>query len=96
MVAFVIFGVFYFLLFIKHRDFLLPLHSAILAVFFIATLEATVWFAAYTHINSTGQPYCCPFPGVVAAGMILEALRSTLSRAVLLCVCLGYGVVRPK
>jgi hypothetical protein len=74
----------------------LPLHHAIFGVLIIATIEAAIWFAAYESINITGHPYCCPFPPVVAAALIMQIVRQTVSRTLLLVVSLGYGIVRPK
>lgn len=96
MVALVLFGIAYLFSIYKHWDELLPLHGAILFVLGVAILEATMWFAAYAQLNNTGQPYCCPFPNIVAASLIFSVLRRTTTRALLLVVCLGYGIVRPK
>ena len=96
MAAFILFGTVYLVSFFKHLDELLPLHGAILFVLGVAILEATMWFAAYAELNRTGQPYCCPFPKIVAASLIFSVLRRTTTRALLLVVCLGYGIVRPK
>ena len=55
-----------------------------------------MWFAAYQMLNATGTPYCCPFPGLVIASMVLQAMRQTLCYSFLLVICLGYGIVRPR
>ena len=81
---------------IAYRDSAIPLHFAILFVFSIACIESGVWFGAYEQINRTGTPYCCPFPTIVVAGLVLQIFRQTVSRCLLLIVALGYGVVRPK
>ena len=47
-------------------------------------------------MNLRGTPYCCPFPVLVEVAMIVESFRRTLSRALLLVLCLGYGVARPS
>lgn len=93
---FAIFGVYYFYQFCKYRDSTLPLHKATLAVFLIAFVEAASWFIAYVDINGTGTPYCCPFPTTVIVGLVLQVFRQTFSRMLLLVVCLGYGIVRPR
>ena len=83
-------------LLVRHRDKLLGLHFAILAVSLIAATEASTWFGAYLYLNATGTPLCCPFPGPVVAAMVLEMLRRTYTRVLLLLVSLGYGLVRPS
>eukprot|EP01041_Mallomonas_annulata_P012548 gene12548-26427_t len=82
--------------FLPFEESALMLHHAILFVVLIATVEATTWFAAYHSINKNGEPYCCPFPSQVVAALVLQVFRQTFSRTLLLVVCLGYGVVRPK
>ncbi|KAJ1459928.1 lung seven transmembrane receptor-domain-containing protein [Pelagophyceae sp. CCMP2097] len=93
---FLIFQVGYIVLLILHRDRLLPLHGAILAVSLLASAEAVTWFAAYLSLNVTGEPLCCPFAPHVVAAMSLEMLRRTASRVLLLVVSLGFGLVRPS
>lgn len=81
----------------KFRDSLLPLHLAVGILLTIALTEAVVWaIAFFVTLNIEGRPYCCPFPVTVGVALILQVLRQALSRAVLLVVCLGYGIVRPK
>lgn len=55
-----------------------------------------MWYATYQSLNLNGQPYCCPFPPTVVASLVLQIFRQTFSRTLLLVVCLGYGIVRPK
>lgn len=95
----ILFGLFslgYLLLLIRHWDKLLPLHYAILGVMIIACSEAFAYFTAYLSMNNEGTPYCCPFPTSVVVALVLQMLRMTFSRVLLLVVCLGFGVVRPK
>ena len=89
-------GFIYSVLFLLHRESAIPLHYAILFVFSVALSESAVWFLAYDSINSTGSPYCCPFPPLVVAALVMQMFRQTFSRTLLLIVALGYGVVRPK
>jgi len=92
--VFAIFTFLYLVLLAANWERLLPVHWCIFLVITVAFLEALSWFLAYWDMNSTGQPYCCPFPTAVAVGMVLEVLRRTLSRALLLLLCLGFGVAR--
>ncbi len=96
MIMFAVFGAYYLHQYIKYRDSTLPLHKATLAVFLVAFIEAASWFIAYQTINETGTPYCCPFPTTVVIALVLQVFRATFSRMLLLVVCLGYGIVRPR
>lgn len=77
-----------------HRTSVLMVHKMILGVIILATLEAGTWWAAYSHMNQTGEPYCCPYPATVVLAMVMEILRRTTSRFMLLMICLGYGITR--
>ena len=95
-IAFSLMGFIFGVMFIIHRDSTIPLHFAIMFVFCVACVESGIWFAAYETLNKTGKPYCCPFPPLVVAGLVVQVFRQTFSRTLLLIVALGYGVVRPK
>jgi len=92
--SFACFLAYFFALLVIHRDRLLPLHYAIFAAALLAAAEAGAWFFSYLSMNASGAPLCCPFPSHVIAAMTLEFLRRTLTRALLLVVSLGHGVVR--
>jgi hypothetical protein len=94
--AFLVFFLVYLGLVCKHRGHLLRLHYAILSVLVIATAESLSWFLAFSHMNTRGTPYCCPFPAVVVSAMVFELVQKTVSRALLLLICLGYGIARPS
>lgn len=96
MVALILFGFFFLILYLRHKESALHLHHAILGVVLIAVVEASTWFTAYHLINQNGEPYCCPFPSPVVAALVLQVFRQTFSRTLLLVVSLGYGIVRPK
>lgn len=96
MVALVLFGLVFLVLYMRHRESALHLHHAILAVVLISVVEASTWFTAYHLLNQSGEPYCCPFPSPVVASLVLQVFRQTFSRTLLLVVSLGYGIVRPK
>ncbi|CAM9286326.1 unnamed protein product [Hapterophycus canaliculatus] len=78
----------------RHRASVLTVHKMILGVIVLATLEACTWWGAYSYMNRTGKPYCCPYPGTVVLAMVMEVLRRTTSRFMLLMICLGYGITR--
>jgi len=96
MVAYIFFGVFFVGHYLMHREATLNLHNAFLIIFLFAAVESVLWFASYQYLNIDGVPYCCPFSPVVVASLVLQCIRQTLSRCLLLVVCLGYGIVRPK
>ena len=79
----------------RHRASVLPVHAGVILVFIVALAESAVWLAAYQRINLSGEPYCCPFPSHVTAALVLQVLRQTLSRALLLVIALGYSIARP-
>jgi hypothetical protein len=56
---------------IRFRDSILPIHEAVLGMLVLALAEAVVGNVAYILINLNGQPYCCPFPPIVVADIIL-------------------------
>ena len=78
------------------QDSLLPLHRAVSGTLFICAFSAILWCSAFITLNQTGKPFCCPFPPIVSASQLVQILRQTLARVLLLVVSLGYGIVRPK
>lgn len=96
MFAYLAFSVFFGYRYYKYKESALPVHIAVLAVFFVALTESIIWTIAYQVINTSGQPYCCPFPPVVIAALIFQIFRQTGARCLLVVVSLGYGIVRPK
>ena len=96
MIAYVLLGIILIYYYCRYSDSVLNLHKAVFAVYIIAFVESIVWFTSYQTINITGEPYCCPFPSLVVASLILQIFRQTFSRTLLLVVALGYGIVRPK
>lgn len=94
-VIFFVFAVVNAFLLHAHRKSLMLVHYSIMSVVVVAFAESLTWFIAYEDMNMGGQPYCCPFPRAVVAAMAFKMLRRTLSRTLLLVVCLGYGIARP-
>lgn len=78
------------------QDSLLTLHKGVFVTLVVCAVSAALWCAAFITINSTGHPYCCPFPPIVSAAQLVQILRQTLARLLLLLVSLGYGIIRPK
>ena len=86
----------YFWFYTVYSESVLSLHKAVLLVLMVATLEAASWFVAYVTLNESGSPYCCPFPGQVVAAILLQVVRQTISRSLLLTMSLGYGIARDR
>ena len=77
--------------YIAHWKELLELHNCITAVVALGMCETAVWYFDYANFNATGyRPYVATIFAV-----LLGSLRTTLSRALVLVVSMGYGVVRP-
>lgn len=92
-----VFGLFTFLyaiLLFIHRHTLLVTNWFILIVVFFCTIESILWFASYLNMNETGEPYCCPFPNLISASMVFQVFRRSLSRCLLLSICMGLGLAR--
>eukprot|EP00937_MAST-01D_sp_MAST-1D-sp2_P006567 g6567.t1 len=77
----------------RNRAHALPLHRAIGAVLAVSLVESTLWCAGFTDINSKGTPNCCPYPPLLVAAVCTQMVRKTLSRVLLLSVCLGVGML---
>ena len=76
---------------VGHWRHVLALHNCITAVLALSMTESAVWYFDYANFNATGyRPYVFTMVAV-----LLGSLRATLSRALVLTVSMGYGVVRP-
>jgi hypothetical protein len=69
----------------------LQLQHCITVVIALGLFEMTLWCFEYAHFNDTGTRPVVITTWVVTVG----AIRRTLSRVLILCVSMGYGVVRP-
>jgi hypothetical protein len=74
----------------------MTLHTVLLSFLFLTAVESLFWYATYQWLNNTGTPYCCPYPPLVITSIVFQILRQTCTRALLLLICLGYGIVRPR
>ena len=75
----------------RHYSQLLPLQVGISWVVGLAALESLTWFASYRAFNDGGARGLGP----TVLGVLISTTRKTVSRLLVLTVCLGYGVVRP-
>lgn len=54
------------------QNSIISMHCGIFGVLAVATLETIVWLVTYIRLNLTGEPYCCPFSGVVVFALVLQ------------------------
>ena len=79
----------------RHRDQLIPLHWGIAGIIVVAGLEAVLMYNAWMQVNETGPALCYPTcRAPFLAAVTMGELKSSLSRAFLLVVCMGLGVTR--
>ncbi|KAL6513158.1 hypothetical protein OROGR_020644 [Orobanche gracilis] len=75
----------------RHWDDVLLLQHCITSVIALGLLEMTFWYFDYAYFNTTGiRPV-----GITTWVVTIGSIRKTISRVLLLCVAMGYGVVRP-
>ncbi|KAL6531657.1 hypothetical protein OROMI_028020 [Orobanche minor] len=75
----------------RHWDDVLLLQHCITSVIALGLLEMTFWYFDYAYFNTTGiRP-----AGITTWVVTIGSIRKTISRVLLLCVAMGYGVVRP-
>jgi len=96
VVLYVILAVVFTRLVLKHKNEVLRLQMALLVVIFLGLFEVCIWFLFYLDLNASGRPACCPLHQFAFFAIGLNVLKRTISRCVLVAVCLGFGVVRPK
>jgi hypothetical protein len=95
-VAYLLGVVLYSALCCKNREHLLALQAAVLGLLVLGAVEMAVWFFTFNSKNETGVPTpcnVCPTTSDYMAAVVLSVLKTTVSRALLLAVSLGYGVV---
>jgi hypothetical protein len=95
-VAYVLLDIVFVILIFRNRQEVLKLQYCMLSVLVLVTAETLSWSIAFTVMNDTGTPACCPYPSVLVAAVILQMLRKTMCRVLLLVVCLGLGMVYPS
>ncbi|XP_033514360.1 uncharacterized protein [Nicotiana tomentosiformis] len=89
--AYLVLGLFWFLKFVQFWKDVIQLHYQITAVIALGMSEMALWYFEYANLNATGSR-----PMVITIWAVtMTAVKKTLSRALLLVVSMGYGVVRP-
>ncbi|XP_031249550.1 transmembrane protein 87B isoform X1 [Pistacia vera] len=89
--AYVVLSVFWFIQYLRFWKDILQLQHCITAVITLGLFEMILWYFEYANFNNTGMRLVVVTTWVVTIG----AIRKTLSRLLILCVSMGYGVVRP-
>jgi hypothetical protein len=81
----------------RHRDQLISLHGGIVGIMCVAVLEAVLTYNAWMQVNELGPALCYPTCGApFLSAIVISQMKSTLSRAFLLVVCMGLGVTRAR
>lgn len=84
-------GVLWFILCARYWRELLRLQNCISGVIALGMVETATWYFDYVSFNSTGTRGIGP----IVFGVFASTVKKTVSRLLVLVVCLGYGVVRP-
>lgn len=89
--AYVCLSIIWFFQYVRFWDDILQLQHCITAVIALGLFEMILWYFEYVNFNNTGMRPIVLTTWVVTVG----AIRKTISRLLILCVSMGYGVVRP-
>mmetsp|Transcript_5560 Transcript_5560/g.5744 ORF Transcript_5560/g.5744 Transcript_5560/m.5744 type:complete len:522 (-) Transcript_5560:124-1689(-) len=90
--AYLIVGVAWLILLYAYSSEILPLQLWITAVLGLGLIETTLLFAHYLNWNDAGIPSAA----ITVVGLIFGVSKRAVSRALVLMVSMGYGVVRPS
>ncbi|XVF68103.1 hypothetical protein PTKIN_Ptkin10aG0176300 [Pterospermum kingtungense] len=91
IVAYLLLSAIWFSQYMKFWKDILLLQHCISAVIGLGLFEMVLWYFDYANFNNTGMRPVVITSWVVTVG----AIKKTLSRLIILCVSMGYGVVRP-
>lgn len=89
--AYVLLSVIWFSQYVRFWKDVLQLQHCITVVIALGLLEMSLWYLDYEYFNNTGVRPVQITSWVVTVG----AIRKTVSRLLILCVSMGYGVVKP-
>ncbi|XP_078673913.1 transmembrane protein 87A-like isoform X1 [Branchiostoma floridae x Branchiostoma belcheri] len=90
--VYVLYGVIWLLLLACQWRDLLRIQFWVGGVIILGMLEKAVFYAEYQHVNSTGVSV----RGAVVFAELVSCLKRTLARMLVIIVCLGYGIVKPR
>ncbi|KFK33330.1 hypothetical protein AALP_AA5G000200 [Arabis alpina] len=88
--AYLLLAAVWFFQYLRFRMDILPLQHCITVVILLGLLEMLFWYLDYAHFNNTGTRPLALTTWVVTIG----AFRKTVSRILILCVSMGFGVVK--
>jgi len=89
---YVIAGLVWLALIFKHKDDgILPVQWYIGLVVLLGLIEVVTWYITYSTYNTDGRR---PVP-IMTTAVIFSTIKKTVSRIVVLVVCMGYGIVKP-
>eukprot|EP00981_Chlorochromonas_danica_P010997 scaffold3595_cov235-Ochromonas_danica.AAC.35 len=95
-IAYLLVTAYYLVHYFVYKHEVVPVHTMLMGLALMVTIEAVLWTAHYFYINFTGIPTCCPYPIYLILLNVMQILDQTLLRLVLLIICLGYGIGRPR
>jgi len=81
----------WFVLNMVYWNELLHVQNCISGVLIICLIEMVAWYFDYLNLNNTGVRQNSLF----IFGMVTSVSRRTISRMLVVAVCMGYGVVKP-
>merc|ERR1719421_1260048 len=82
---------------LKYPKELIALHYGTLVLILITFVGSILYLSAFAGGNESGEPLCfgvCVAPYFVA--VVVDEIKNTLARLILLVVCLGLGVSKPS
>ncbi|KAL0737363.1 hypothetical protein Bca4012_013573 [Brassica carinata] len=88
--AYLILSAVWFFQYLRFRKDILQLQHCITVVIVLGLLEMVFWYLDYANFNNTGKRPLALTTWVVTIG----AFRKTVSRILILCVSMGFGVVK--
>ncbi|ESQ39945.1 hypothetical protein EUTSA_v10000865mg [Eutrema salsugineum] len=88
--AYLLLSAVWFLQYLRFWKDILPLQHCITVVIVLGLLEMVFWYLDYANFNKTGTRPLALTTWVVTLG----AFRKTVSRILILCVSMGFGVVK--
>ncbi|KAF6147946.1 hypothetical protein GIB67_001521 [Kingdonia uniflora] len=91
LLAYTILSVIWFAQYSRFWRDMLQIQHCITLVIALGLFEMTLWYFEYANFNKTGMRPV----GITTWVVTIGALRKTVSRLLILCVSMGYGVVRP-
>ncbi|GBG25830.1 Transmembrane protein 87A [Hondaea fermentalgiana] len=95
-IGYAILAAIYLVLCLRNREHILGLQKAIMCVIIMGLVERFAQFLTYLEMNESGAKSCCPMRADLTFSSALSVLKRSSSALLLLAVCLGFGVVKPR